>query len=155
MVWIGYLAFTIGWLAEIIAKRDLLQGSIQTTLAWYLKLIFMLVSAGIPIAFANAPANISTRCDSFKNNLAMMRGEDIIHSNVSTADRVDALFNMLDHVNNRQGIGFIVAYPWYMGWRKTVIDKKYIFEKAFKVYSVIGKASYRKTSLSIPDWKCY
>ena len=139
MIWIGYFAFTIGWLAEVISKRDLLQGSFQTTLAWYIKFVFMLVSAGIPVAFASAPANISTRCDELKNNLALMRGEDIIHSDNSNADRVDALFNMLDHVNNRQGIGFIVAYPWYMGWRKTVIDKQYIIATALKVYSIIGK----------------
>jgi hypothetical protein len=44
MVWIGYFAFTVGWLGEVIAKRDLLQGDLSSSLAWYLKFVFMLVS---------------------------------------------------------------------------------------------------------------
>jgi hypothetical protein len=159
MVWIGYFAFTVGWLGEVIAKRDLLQGDLSSSLAWYLKFVFMLVSvraeiqrcffamtlffwwetilcqdrlgtntrkisrkafkkgrslqAAIPIVFASAPAKVSTQCDEFKNNLALLRGEEIIHTGDATANRIDALFNMLDHVNNRQGIGFIVSYPWW------------------------------------------
>ena len=35
-------------------------------------------------------------------------------------------------MNNRQGIGFVVTYPWYMGWRKQVIDKKYLMASYIK-----------------------
>jgi len=99
MVWIGYFAFTVGWLGEVISKRDLLQGDLAGRFAWSLKFIFMLVSAAIPIAFSNAPAKVSTQCDDFKNNLALLRGEEIMHSSDATATRIDALFNMLDHVS--------------------------------------------------------
>ena len=97
---------------------------------WVFLFGFFVALAGAPLALALAPAAVSTRCDELKDGLTMLRAKDL----EGQAGRIDALYNFLDHVNNKQGIGFAMGG----GVSATVVDKKYLTQTAFTVYAVLG-----------------
>ena len=116
--------------ANVFEGRGMLDKGGGAAFLWLLWFGMFVALAGAPLALALAPAAVSTRCDELKDGLTMLRAKDL----EGQATRIDALYNFLDQVNNKQGIGFAAGG----GVQDPIIDKKFLFEAAITVYAVLG-----------------
>jgi hypothetical protein len=126
----GHLALAVGVGAYVFENRGMLDRGGVEAVGWVLRFVGFAALMGAPLALALAPAAVSTRCDELKDGLTMLHAKDL----EGAAGRIDALYNFLDRVNNKQGIGFALGG----GVSATVVDKKYLTQTAFTVYAVLG-----------------
>eukprot|EP01048_Picozoa_sp_COSAG05_P015171 COSAG05_NODE_1798_length_4039_cov_7.678086_4_plen_699_part_00 len=145
VVCVGYAAIAVGMLALLFENSSYLDHGAIGIFSVLLILGFMLVSASAPVAFAMAPATVSTHCDELKDNLTLLRAKDL----EGQARRIDALYGFLDQLNNKQGIGFLAKLNPQSS-HGTVIDKAYIAQTTVQVYALLSLVvSYLVSNLGV------
>ena len=144
-VGVGQLALAVGLGALAFESRErMMEKGGEYVFIWALWLGAAGAAAVAPLALALAPAAVSTHSDELKDSLTLLRAKDL----QAQADRIDALYNFLDQVNNKQGIGFAVGG----GVQAPVVDKQYLVGTAIKVYAVIAAlVPYLLSSLEEPQ----